>query len=367
MAGAIFISYRREDSEGEAGRLFDDLTRAFGDKSVFMDVTGINPGVDFRKAIDDNVAACGVLLAVIGPSWLSMPGASGSPRIEEPNDWVGLEIGSALMRDIPVIPVLVHGATMPHPEQLPEKLKNLAYRNSVELTHARWNSDVQLLVNALRPQVDSSAPNAVPNTESGTASSTASNAAPKHAAVGAQAPPLTPVAAADGDARRSNLPLILGVVAAAVLAIGVIGFLIFRPAPHPAPVTAASSASPDHAPSASADLSAFTGTWINNAPAASNNAIYRMEISSSENDQLSIHVWGKCRPADCDWGTQKATVAGQQVNAVFPISGLDNPDGKGRVATLAIQPGKGTLDVSIHNTYTDRGPTHSRWTLTRQP
>ena len=77
MAHAIFISYRRDDSEGEAGRLFDDLTRAFGGDAVFMDVSGIDPGIDFRKAIDDNVACCGVLLAMIGPTWATITGTDG--------------------------------------------------------------------------------------------------------------------------------------------------------------------------------------------------------------------------------------------------------------------------------------------------
>ena len=72
MGRAIFISYRRDDTEGEAGRLFDDLTRSFKENSVFMDVDGINPGMDFRKAIDDNVSSCGVLLAMIGPTWSSI-------------------------------------------------------------------------------------------------------------------------------------------------------------------------------------------------------------------------------------------------------------------------------------------------------
>ena len=80
MSRAIFISYRRDDTEGEAGRLFDDLVRTFGDDSVFMDVAGINPGIDFRKAIDDNVATCGVLLAMIpvrgGPLLRTAPGSA---------------------------------------------------------------------------------------------------------------------------------------------------------------------------------------------------------------------------------------------------------------------------------------------------
>jgi TIR domain len=153
---AIFISYRREDSEGQAGRLFDDLVAHFGQDSVFMDVVGIAPGRDFRRAIDEQVSTCGVLLAMIGKNWLEAKDESGRRRLDDPMDFVRLETASALKRDIPVIPVLVRGAAMPREEQLPPDLTELAYRNAVELSHARWDSDVQVLVNALRPhmQVD---------------------------------------------------------------------------------------------------------------------------------------------------------------------------------------------------------------------
>lgn len=147
---AIFISYRRNDTEGEAGRLFDDLVEQFGEDSVFMDVTTIEAGRDFRKVIDESVATCGVLLAIIGKNWLDAKSDTGIRRLDEPTDFVRLETASALRRDIPVIPVIVRGATMPHPDQLPEDLKDLAYRNFVELTHARWTSDIQLLITALR-------------------------------------------------------------------------------------------------------------------------------------------------------------------------------------------------------------------------
>ncbi len=154
MSGAIFISYRRDDSEGEAGRLYDDLIRVFGTQNVFMDVSDIHPGKDFRQAIDDNVAQCAVLLAVIGPSWTTFKDASGTRRLDLPNDFVRLEITSALGRGIDVIPVLVHGARMPAPAELPDALQNLAYRNCVEVTHTRWNSDVELLSRALRDYVE---------------------------------------------------------------------------------------------------------------------------------------------------------------------------------------------------------------------
>ncbi|HEV7573587.1 MAG TPA: tachylectin-related carbohydrate-binding protein, partial [Thermoanaerobaculia bacterium] len=154
---AIFISYRREDAEGQAGRLFDDLAVNFGDDSVFMDVAGLEPGRDFRRAIDEQVTSCGVLLAVIGKGWLDATGESGQRRLDDPMDFVRLETASALKRDIPVIPVLVRGASMPRVEDLPEDLKELAFRNGVELTHARWDSDMQVLVKALRPYVQTKA------------------------------------------------------------------------------------------------------------------------------------------------------------------------------------------------------------------
>ena len=150
---AIFLSYRRDDSEGEAGRLFDDLVGHFGENSVFMDVAAIEAGRDFRKAIDESVATCGVLLAVVGREWTAAKNEAGQRRLDDPFDFVRLETASALKRDIPVIPVLVHGAKMPRADQLPDDLKEFAYRNGVELTHARWNSDLQLLIKALRPHV----------------------------------------------------------------------------------------------------------------------------------------------------------------------------------------------------------------------
>jgi hypothetical protein len=119
-----------------------------------MDVAALEPGRDFRKAIDQSVATCSVLLAIIGQDWLDLRDSRGGRRLEDPNDFVRIELASALRRDIPVVPVLVRGAKMPQVEQLPDDLKELAYRNAVELTHARWKSDVQVLLQALRPYLD---------------------------------------------------------------------------------------------------------------------------------------------------------------------------------------------------------------------
>jgi hypothetical protein len=151
---SIFISYRRDDSEGEAGRLSDDLAQNFNQDSVFMDVNAIQPGRDFRKAIDESIHKCSVLLAIIGQGWLESKNALGQKRLEDQSDFVRLEIASALQRDIPVVPVLVRGAKMPRAEQLPQDLRELAYRNAVELTHARWRSDLQVLIRALKPYLE---------------------------------------------------------------------------------------------------------------------------------------------------------------------------------------------------------------------
>jgi hypothetical protein len=160
---AIFISYRRDDAEGQAGRLFVDLTKQFGEDAVFMDVAAIQPGRDFRRAIEEHVTSCGVLLALIGKNWLTATNDSGTRRLDDPTDFVRLETASALKRDIPVVPVLVHGASMPRAQDLPDDLKELSFRNGVELTHARWESDVQVLAKALQPYVQRNAePTALP-------------------------------------------------------------------------------------------------------------------------------------------------------------------------------------------------------------
>jgi hypothetical protein len=116
-----------------------------------MDVAAIDVGRDFRRAIDESVATCGVLLALIGPGWLNEKNESGERRLDDPGDFVRMETACALRRDIPVIPVLVRGAKMPRSDQLPDDLKDLAYRNCVELTHVRWKSDVKVLIGGLRP------------------------------------------------------------------------------------------------------------------------------------------------------------------------------------------------------------------------
>jgi TIR domain len=218
---AIFISYRREDAEGQAGRLFNDLARYFGEDSVFMDVAGIEPGRDFRRVIDEHVASCGVLLAMIGKTWIDAMDESGRRRLEDPMDFVRLETASALKRDIPVVPVLVHGTRMPRAEQLPEDLAELAYRNGVELTHARWDSDVQVLIKALSPYVESLQKNAGEMNTSTALGATSTT--PTTSIASASGVPRTtgtaPLAPAH-SAKKSFTMIVAASVAALVIAVG---------------------------------------------------------------------------------------------------------------------------------------------------
>jgi hypothetical protein len=145
----VFVSYRREDSAASAGRLGDRLTRELGDGHVFMDVDGIPLGVNFVKHLTAEVATCDVLLAVIGPQWLDVKDDSGGRRLDDPDDFVRVEIRAALQRDIPVVPVLLDGTRIPKASTLPEDIRPLVFRNSLDLRHATFQKDLDRLVRQL--------------------------------------------------------------------------------------------------------------------------------------------------------------------------------------------------------------------------
>lgn len=145
----IFISYRRDDSAGYAGRLYDRLVAHFGADSVFMDVEGIEPGTDFVKAIEGAVASCKVLIVLIGNQWMGTADASGQRRLDDPHDFIRLETSTALARDIRVVPVLVDRAPMPKLEDLPKDLESLVRRQAVELNHKQWDATSGELIKTL--------------------------------------------------------------------------------------------------------------------------------------------------------------------------------------------------------------------------
>lgn len=146
----IFISYRREDTAAYAGRLFDRLVQEFGHDRVFMDVSTIEPGVDFVGAIEKAVAEVDVLICVMGREWATITDDRGNRRLDDQTDFVRLEVLNALKRDIRVVPVLVGGARMPSPEQLPADLKLLARRNALPLDDARFHTDLDRLIDSIR-------------------------------------------------------------------------------------------------------------------------------------------------------------------------------------------------------------------------
>jgi TIR domain-containing protein len=149
--GGIFVSYRRQESSDLAGRLYDHLANRFGESQVFMDVDTIEPGVDFAEEIFHAVAACKVLLAIIGPNWLTATDERGGRRLDDADDIVRLEIEAALARGVRVIPILMAGAVMPGGRDLPESLAGLARRSALLIRHESFRYDAGRLVAAIEP------------------------------------------------------------------------------------------------------------------------------------------------------------------------------------------------------------------------
>ncbi len=145
----IFISYRRDDTSGYAGRLYDQISAHFGKEHVFMDVATIEPGSDFVQVLDEKVGTCDSLIALIGKNWLTTKDAEGHLRLASPEDFVSAEIAAALKRNVEVIPVLVGGAKMPQQAELPQQLQFLARHQALEVSDARFTRDVQDLIAAL--------------------------------------------------------------------------------------------------------------------------------------------------------------------------------------------------------------------------
>lgn len=151
--GTVFVSYRRSDAAGFAFSLHERLLEVYGAERLFMDVDSIQTGHDFDSRIRENVNRCHVLLAVIGRDWLQR-GADGARRIDQADDWVRFEVSTALGRKIPVIPVLVGGASLPRADELPEPLKPLARRQSLDVRNASFQADADRLVDAIDRSID---------------------------------------------------------------------------------------------------------------------------------------------------------------------------------------------------------------------
>jgi len=149
MSGGVFICYRREDSAGFARLIYDRLTNKLGRENVFFDVDNIPAGLDFVDILSERVGKCDALIAVIGKAWVSSADVYDRRRLDDPDDFVRIEIEAALERKIHVIPVLVDGASMPRPDDLPDSLKKLTRRQGIEISHSRFDSDAERLTRAL--------------------------------------------------------------------------------------------------------------------------------------------------------------------------------------------------------------------------
>ncbi len=220
---AIFISYRREDSEDSTRAIFESLRPQFGKDRLFMDVEAIALGSDFRDAVERSLSSCGVFLAVIGPNWLNAKASAdptGARRLDNPGDYVRQEVASALKkgRSLPVIPVLVRGASMPAADQLPDDLKDLAYRNALSLNNLDWDSNVAKLVDAIRPHVGEP--------------KTSGNAPPVTAAAlpGRNASMDSAASMSSAVSIRFGKGFVAGIVAILIAAAGA-GYLLLKPKP----------------------------------------------------------------------------------------------------------------------------------------
>jgi hypothetical protein len=331
MSDAIFISYRRDDSEGEAGRLYDDLIRIFGADAVFMDVSDIHPGKDFRQAIDDSVAQCGVLLAIIGQAWTTIKDESGERRLDQPNDFVRLEIASALARGIDVIPVLVHGARMPTPADLPEPLRNLAYRNCVELTHARWNSDVEVLSRSLRDYVkqgDTIHTAIIHRSLTGEILS-APPAAPSKPTEPAE--PAEPSKPSRGFMR--NAVAVLIIAAAAVSGASAYVYIHHKLKHHDKSNDSSTdiqgSAGETTAPTSGATqgyIANLSGDWVNEQ--AKDGQPMRIQIAPANGELASVHIWTRCGATVCDMRSANLGLRGDGITTDWPGDFANPIDGK---------------------------------------
>jgi hypothetical protein len=268
--GRIFISYRREDSESQAGRLADLLRQRFGEAQVFMDVDTIDPGQDFIETIQSAVGSCDVLIAVIGPEWLTVTDRAGRRRIDVPEDVVRLEVAAALDRQIRVIPLLVRRATMPSMQDLPAALGPLARRNALEVTDTHFRRDVDRLVETLE----------------------------RLPGVRPAGPALPP---ASGRRRRWIAAGVgLAIVATAVLTVGWLLTGWRRPAERPVAV----GLPPPVAGTQSRGLGRFDGVWKNVDPATRGLTMLEITVAG---EKVWVRASGKCHPTDCDWGRVAAT------------------------------------------------------------
>ncbi len=229
MAGNIFISYRRDLDAHFAGRLHDQLLRSFPANKLFIDVDDIEPGLDFVQVLEDMVAKCDVMLVIIGSGWQDAKNKdkdkdkdTGTRRLDNPDDFVRIEIASALRLDVRVIPVLVDGATMPDEQGLPEVLIPLARRHAVRITHDQFASDCGKLLKGINRALSVVEKRGAQAKEPAPTKKTGVKQAQQKTAVGAGGLILSALAATSSELRGAAAAAVLLALAAGGYYLGVI-------------------------------------------------------------------------------------------------------------------------------------------------
>src|SRR5271166_4950558 len=285
MSGQIFISYRRDDNPAWARSLYDRLTQRFGENQVFRDVDGIPLGKDFLKEIERRVGECDVLIAVIGERWLTSTDQQGGKRLENPKDFVRMEIGTALRRDIRVIPVLVDGVSMPKSTDLPDDLKELVYRNALQIGDTHFDDDCRRLTEAIEEVLEEKAAELAPQEKERlehesraqplpvTSSGKSKEDEPPDEMPKPVYPPAPKPAEPErekpqprGTGGKSPSKQLIAILAiAAVLVVGGLIYLANRPSQSPPPQPAPASASPSQAVIATPTKETLARTALDNA------------------------------------------------------------------------------------------------------
>jgi hypothetical protein len=265
MTHKVFISYRRDESSAYAGRVHDRLEREFGGDLLFMDVDNVPLGENFVRVLTEEVARCEVLLAVMGPKWANAHDTTGKRRLDNKSDFVRVEIGAALQRGIPVIPILLDGAKIPSLDQLPEDLKELALRNALDVRHGSFHADMDRLIKSLNDRWSRGS------------SPTLENVAHKAASPASTAkfPP----------ASRASLAIILAItLSGGVLAGGLILFMAKSQTPGVTPMQPSLGNTPMQTSSdtakAAPDVFRLSGAWNVTWPNATTNAIALVSSNS---------------------------------------------------------------------------------------
>lgn len=234
----LFISYRRDESQDIVGRMYDWLINKIPAKSVFLDVDSIPGGSDFRAAIESFVAASGVMLVVIGQKWLDLRDASGQRRLDNTRDPVRAEIEAAIRHGVQIIPILVHGASMPSESTLPAELASLSFRNALPVRSGPdFSRDMERVLGTALPHLNaptSIAPQSAPpaaNLPYGSSPGAQPIAAPYTPAVSYVPPYSAPIRYSKRRSRRGGLTVT--VIGALILLLAAINHFVIRVVPYP--------------------------------------------------------------------------------------------------------------------------------------